>query len=181
MNPTAPSATMPQSFHAVMRHFPTAVTVVTTATADRSAGMTASSVTSLSLDPGLLLICVRRSGLFGGLLAESDGFTVNVLQDRQAELAQWFADPERYAVADEFAGVGWRPSRVSGRPVLEGAACVLECRTTELMPGGDHLIVIGQVVACAADPAGQPLLRYQGGYHAVGGALRTATRARGSG
>lgn len=166
-----PALAPPTTFHGVMRHFPTGVAVLTTVAGTRPVGMTAGSVTSLSMEPELLMACVRQGSRLATAVSESGWFVVNVLEERQSAVAQWFASPDRFSEVDEFAGIGWVPSPASGYPLLEGVAGVLECRTTELMPVGDHVIAVGEVAYCEARPSARPLLRYTGQYHAIGNLL----------
>lgn len=154
-----------------MRHFPTAVAVLTTVADGRPVGMTAGSVTSLSMEPELLMACVRQGSRLGDAIAESGWFVVNVLDEGQSALARWFASAERFSAEDEFAEINWFPSAASGHPLLAGVAGVLECRTAQLMPAGDHVIAIGEVISCEARPSARPLLRYTGRYHAIGNIL----------
>lgn len=159
----------PTTYRQVMRHFPTAVAVLTVAAHDGPRGMTANSITSLSLEPELLLACVRRQSRFAASLRATGEFAVNVLQERQENIARWFASPARLAAADEFSGVPWRSSPDNGQPVLAGAAIAIGCHTADLLRRGDHLVVIGEITGCAVNPDARPLLWHRGSYHQIGG------------
>ncbi len=137
--------------------FPTGVAVVT---ASGPAGLTTNAVTSLSLDPVLLLVCFDNASRTLPAVRASGRFGVNVLRAGQEELARVFASKR---VADEkFAAV--THELVDGVPVLEGVLAWFVCDVRELLPGGDHTIGIGEVRALESDAAGDPLLFLRGQY-----------------
>lgn len=159
-----------EAFRGVMRCFPTGVTVLTAMTEDGPRGMTANAVTSLSLEPLLILACVQQGSRFAGTLAEVDAFAVNVLTERQSGEAGWFASPSRFRMRGprgEFAGFGWRRSAHTAVPLLAGTAAYLDCRIVDRMPRGDHVIVFGEVMDCAADLAARPLVWFGGTYSRI--------------
>jgi 3-hydroxy-9,10-secoandrosta-1,3,5(10)-triene-9,17-dione monooxygenase reductase component len=144
-----------------MGRFATGVCVVTAAGADGPTGMTANAITSLSLDPLLLIVCFDRGARTLRVVRETGTFGVNVLRAGQADLAVSFASkaPE----AEKFAGIGF--DLHDGIPVLRGAHAWIGCRLEELVEGGDHVIGIGAVSA-AETGEGEPLVWYAGGYGA---------------
>jgi flavin reductase (DIM6/NTAB) family NADH-FMN oxidoreductase RutF len=126
-----------------MGRFPTGVTLVTTRDAEgRPAGTTANAVTSLSLDPPLLLVCLARTSLTLAAIADSGHFAVNVLAARHREAARAFA---RSGWDGAWETVDHRPG-TTGSPRLAGAISVLDCALEERLPGGDHEIVVGRVL-----------------------------------
>ncbi len=129
----------------VMGRFATGVVLVTTATATGPSGMTVNSFTSVSLDPPLVLICVDLTSQTLPALRASGHFAVNVLAGEQEPLARCFAtrSAERYA---HFCSASYRVG-ATGSPVLDGALAFLEARIVAEFPGGDHAILLGQVVA----------------------------------
>lgn len=143
----------------MMGMFATGVTVLTTRDRDgRFYGLTANAVSSLSLTPPLVLICVdRKSESFPHFL-DSRSFVVNILAAGQQELSARFAKTG----GEKFAGV---PHRVGyhGNPVLEGVLGHLECHIVHTYEGGDHVIHVGEVLHADA-AGGQPLLFFQGKY-----------------
>lgn len=151
----------PQHFRTVMGRFATGVTVVTAGGPEGPVGMTANAITSLSLDPLLLLVCFDRDARTLRVVRETRAFGVNVLAQRQAELAATFASkaPE----ARKFAGVAH--DLHDGIPVIRDAHAWIGCRLEQLIPGGDHVIGIGAVIA-AETGAGEPLVWHAGGYGA---------------
>lgn len=139
--------------------FPTGVAVVTTS---GPAGLTTNAVTSLSLDPVLLLVCFDNASRTLPAVRETGRFGVNVLRADQEELARVFASKR---VADEkFAAA--THELVDGVPVLEGVVAWFVCELRDLVPGGDHTIGIGEVTALDYDPGGEPLVFRRGEYRA---------------
>jgi flavin reductase (DIM6/NTAB) family NADH-FMN oxidoreductase RutF len=137
--------------------FATGVTVVTTMTSAGPLGITANSFSSVSLDPPLVLWApARKSRRFPAFEAASH-FAVHVLSAGQRELAEQFAGP-----GEGFEGVAFVPG-LGEAPLLGGCAARFECRHAAGYDGGDHLIVVGEVLRLVqADLA--PLLYYRGGY-----------------
>jgi 3-hydroxy-9,10-secoandrosta-1,3,5(10)-triene-9,17-dione monooxygenase reductase component len=161
VNPTEPSPD-PAALRAVLGRFATGVAVVTAMTADGPVGMTVNSFSSVSLDPPLVLFCVRRESVLRAAFVSAPGFAVNVLRADQQGLSRRFAAPgtERFAALPSTPA-GSRP------PVLEGALAVIECLTRLLVPAGDHEIVIGQVTRAAAGTGAEPLVFYRGTYRTL--------------
>jgi flavin reductase (DIM6/NTAB) family NADH-FMN oxidoreductase RutF len=143
-----------QRFRDAIALLATGVTVITTQTPDGPAGMTASAVCSLSLEPVALLVCISRHLPTHKALEDSGEFAVNVLDETQVGLAKRFATRG----ADRFAGL--RLSESHGVPVLADALAYFTCRVAERLPGGDHTIFIGHVDECGCRPGGRPLLYY---------------------
>jgi 3-hydroxy-9,10-secoandrosta-1,3,5(10)-triene-9,17-dione monooxygenase reductase component len=151
----------PEQFRSVMGHFTTGVTVVTASTSDGPVGMTANAVTSLSLEPVLLLVAFDNESRTLPVVRETGRFGVNVLAAGQADLARLFASktPER----GKFAGVSHTVH--DGIPVIEGVVAWVGCRLERLIPAGDHTIGIGAVESAEAG-GGRPLIWYRGEYRA---------------
>lgn len=148
-------------FRRVIGHFATGVSVVTSCREDGSAcGLTVSAVSSVSLDPTLVLVCVDRRSVSHGWIQGAGYYAVNVLEEGKGEtLARRFAVG---GAEEKFRGTAWRPER-TGAPVLDEALAWMDCRVTAALPGGDHTIFIGEVLAADARE-GTPLLYYRGGY-----------------
>ena len=148
----------------VMGMFATGVTVITTRDAKGNCyGLTANAVSSLSLVPPLLLICVDKKAGTHPHFFDSKEFVVNILSEDQEELSGRFAK----SGGDKFTGVGCRQGK-RGLPVLDGALAHVECQIVETHEGGDHVIHIGHVEhAEVAD--GRPLLFFQGRYRRLAG------------
>ena len=151
----------PSEFKRVMGHYATGVAVVTTCREDGSAaGLTVNAVTSVSLEPTLILVCVDRGSDTRRLIERAGCFGVNVLEEGKGETtARRFADG---GAEDRFRGIAWRTEH-TGAPVLDEALAWLDCRVSAAFPGGDHTIFVGEVLAADARE-GTPLLYYRGGY-----------------
>jgi len=145
-----------------MGHFATGVTVITSLGPDGApVGTTANAVTSLSLEPPLILVCFSRSSATLDAVNSRGAFAVNVLAARQQYLSANFA---RRGLAAAWDGVAHRRG-VTGSPRLDGVLASLECTVEHRLSGGDHEIVIGRVrdvETGAADSA--PLVFWRGGY-----------------
>jgi len=142
----------------IMSRFATGVTVVTTRGEDHLCGLTASAVASLSLDPPLILVAVDKSSHSHACLKKNRSFAVNVLSADQEEVSRRFAKTG----PKEFADLS-PTTAVTGAPILGSALAYLDCRLVEVLPGGDHDIFIGEIVA-GDSREGEPLLYYRGKY-----------------
>jgi flavin reductase (DIM6/NTAB) family NADH-FMN oxidoreductase RutF len=147
-------------FRGVMGHFATGVTVITTAHNGAVRGMTANSVTSVSLDPLSVLVCVNHEAITHGILSGGGVFCVNVLNDEQEALSRSCARPDTPEAGLE--GVPYRIG-VSGAPVLDGTLAYMDCKVSAAFEFGTHTIFVGEPVDLGYTP-GQPLLFYRGKY-----------------
>jgi 3-hydroxy-9,10-secoandrosta-1,3,5(10)-triene-9,17-dione monooxygenase reductase component len=155
----------PAHFRTVMGRFATGVTVVTASGPEGPVGMTANAITSLSLNPLLLLVCFAKEARTLRVVRETQAFGVNVLASGQEELAQLFASkaPE----AEKFAGVAHDlHDGAGGVPIIRAGHAWIGCRLEDLIPGGDHVIGIGAVTA-AETGGGDPLVWHGGRYGAI--------------
>jgi flavin reductase (DIM6/NTAB) family NADH-FMN oxidoreductase RutF/DNA-binding GntR family transcriptional regulator len=143
-------------FRDVVGRFASGVTVITTQKQDAPLGATASAVSSLSLEPPMLLVCLNRDSLVGRSVSESGHFAVNVLGEDHGDLAVRFASP----IADRFAGVRVRPGS-DGLVLLADAIATMECRVVETVSGGTHYVFIGEVQHVSSS-AGSPLAYFRG-------------------
>lgn len=146
-------------FRQVMGHFASGVTIVTTAHGGRLAGITVSSFASLSLQPMLVLVCIDRRAGSHGAIAEAGQFAVNILAEDQEYLSRRFASAETEKFTEGTYELSPR-----GIPLLNGALAHIECRVHSALPGGDHTIYVGEVVAAGCKDK-CPLLYYRSGYH----------------
>jgi flavin reductase (DIM6/NTAB) family NADH-FMN oxidoreductase RutF len=154
-----------EEFRKVMGHFATGVTVVTSRGPDGvPLGLTVNAFTSVSLDPLLVLVCIHRRASGHDALLESGRFAVNVLGEEQEALAV------RFSVKDAWERFRDLPATDGplGSPLITGALAWLECRVRDVFPGGDHSVVLGEVVECQAHP-GRPLVFFQGRLMGLGG------------
>lgn len=137
--------------------FATGVTVVTTLDAQgQPAGMTVSSFSSVSLAPPLVLWNLGRASSLRPVFERCQHYAIHVLAQDQLDLALRFSS----RMANRFENVAWQPN-AQGVPLLEGAAAVFECALRNRYDGGDHLIMVGQVLQCRHQRVA-PLL-YHGG------------------
>ena len=129
-------------------------------------GMTVNSLTSVSLEPTLMLFCCERDASLHDPVLAAGVWAVSVLPAEQQKVAAWFATRGRPGV-DQFSGQSATPGAVTGAPVLDGALAWFECRTWATYDGGDHTIVVGEVLdlGCGDDAAG--LLYFRGAYGAT--------------
>lgn len=142
-----------------MSRFPTGVTVITALTEDGPSGLAANAVTSLSLDPPLMLVCVDRGARTLRAVEAAGRFGVNVLAGDAAEVAVNFG--RKVPTAEKWSGIGW--SEAKGIPVLDDAIVSIGCELRDVISGGDHVIVTGHVLS-VEERDGDPLLFHQGAY-----------------
>lgn len=151
-------------YRAAFGQFATGIAVVTTAHQGSLHAMTVNSLTSVSLDPLLVLVCVERRARFHDAIVAAGRWAVSVLGAGGEDASTWFATRGR-PLTDQLAGHDWRPGPVTGLPVLASAISSLEVVTADVHPGGDHVIVVGEVVGVdAGDDTAAPLLYHRGRY-----------------
>ena len=153
-----------QAFREAMGRFPTGVTLIGTEHEGLASLMTVSSFTSVSLDPLLVLVCVSRTTRFHDTVLEAGRWGVSFLAAHQEELSRRFAVHGR-DIDTSLDGVDTHDGAVTGVPLVDGSLVTLECRTTASHDGGDHTIVVGEVVALevGADPL-PALVWHRGAY-----------------
>lgn len=131
----------PKSLRKAFGSFLTGVTVVTTVDNDGNRyGFTANSFTSVSIDPPLLLVCPGKFLSSYSAFSTCKHFAVNILAEGQEDVANVFAGFK----GDRFAQVEWHAD-ATGNPVIEGAVASFSCDTHQILPAGDHVILIGEV------------------------------------
>jgi flavin reductase (DIM6/NTAB) family NADH-FMN oxidoreductase RutF len=152
-------AVSPEGFRAALNAYATGVTVVTAVGAGGPSGATANAVTSLSLEPPMMLACLDRGSRTLTSVRAQGRFGVNALAAGQEKLARRFSakDPE----LEKWQGVEWSES--DGLPRLAGALLWVACELRDLIDGGDHLILTGNVIDAEARD-GRPLLFHRGAY-----------------
>ena len=150
----------PRTLRDALGCFATGVTVVTCLDESGSpVGLTANSFTSVSLDPPLLLVCVARRAASAAALTRASHFAVNVLQTHQQPASIRFATKDQ----DRFGTTPWSPGEY-GPPVLRDSLGVFECAAHAVHEGGDHHIVVGEVLRASFDSTLDPLLYFRGRY-----------------
>jgi flavin reductase (DIM6/NTAB) family NADH-FMN oxidoreductase RutF len=143
-------------FREVISHFASGVAVVTAVSERRAYGTTASAVTSLSLEPPMLLICMNKQSETGRAVASAGHFAVNILGAGQVDLAERFARTG----GDKFEGVATTPGGW-GEPLFDDAVATLECRVSETMTAATHYVFFAEVVSATAR-GGAPLAYFKG-------------------
>lgn len=160
MKDTGPPALDPLRFRAMMGAFPTGVAVVTARRPDGTpSGLTVNSLTSVSLSPLLLLVCIDHGSASHGAILESGAFAVNLLAEDDFVVSDTFARGGR---DQRFDGLDWRDG-ATGSPILDRALGWIDCRVHQTHVAGDHTIVVGRVEAFELG-AGRPLIYHGGGY-----------------
>jgi len=158
------------AFRRVMGHFATGVTVVTTLEGARPRGITVNALSSVSLDPPLVLVALDRRRRIAPVVREHGRFAVNILGEDQRELSDCFAGAPVRPDREAFCGAEWRPGP-TGLPLLAGAIATLECTTEDVVGAGDHDLFIARVDAMASeDDHPLPLLYYRRRYLRIEGA-----------
>ena len=150
----------PRTLRDALGCFATGVTVVTCIDgAGNPIGLTANSFTSLSLDPPLLLVCVAKASATAAALTNAAQFAVNVLQTCQQPASTTFSTRGE----DRFGQTEWSLGE-HGAPVLMDSLSVFECRRSAVHDGGDHHILVGEVIKASFEPGLDPLLYFRGSY-----------------
>ena len=148
-----------------MGHFASSVTVVTALAHGRRHAMTATAVSAVSLEPPLILVCVSHTSRFHAAIHAAEGWAVSILSASQAGLARHFSRRGR-PLETQFDEIEHVPAPVSGAPILTDCLVWLDCRTYAIHEGGDHSIVLGELMAVSAESAAAgPLTYYRGLYH----------------
>ena len=130
-----------RAFRQTIGHYATGVAVVAFEVDGTVRAMTANSLTSLSLDPPLLLFCVGKHTKTGQTIHQASRFSINILADSQRDISTYFAGAWRTGPAPSFAFIDW-----DAGPQLEGSAASIGCEIHAIHDGGDHWIVVGRVV-----------------------------------
>ncbi|HEY6759961.1 MAG TPA: flavin reductase family protein [Baekduia sp.] len=167
--PSVPRVLDPHRFREVFAHLPTGVTVIAAHGDAGPVGMAANSVTSVSLDPPLVLFCPAKSSTTWPDIRSAGAFCINVLGDHHERITRQFAAKD----TDRFRGVE-HGHRTTG-PALADAVAWIECELADEHDAGDHTIVVARVVAleAARDAALAPLVFFRGRY----GTFRDAGRS----
>jgi len=147
------------AFKTALSHFASGVTIVTTELDGKPYGMTVASFASLSLRPPLILICIEKSVKTHDAIAASKKFGVSILASTQQDISGRFASKSD----DKFSGVDVVQRSV---PLIGGALTTLECTVADQLPGGDHTIFVGEVVAVETRE-GAPLVYYRSAYRDI--------------
>ncbi|WP_298890291.1 flavin reductase family protein [uncultured Serinicoccus sp.] len=160
--PHTPGALDPATYRLAMSRFASGVAVVTSQVRGHDVALTVDSLTSVSLEPVLLLVSLHpEARVLEGLEAGAD-FAVSVLSAAQRGTAEWLGETGR-PLHDQLGRVPHHRGAVSGMAVVDDALACFECRTVDLREAGDHVLALGEVVALEARPTDRPaLVHYRG-------------------
>ena len=157
----------PARFRQAMGRLAAGVTVVTTTSDGHDHAMTADTLTSVSLDPLLVLVCVETEARWHDTVLAAGVFGVSVLAAEQRPLSEWFATRGRPLHGQLDRAPHHRGQR-TGVALLDGSLMHLECRTTDVHPAGDHVIVVAEVVSIQLpDTVGPALVHFRGRYGSI--------------
>jgi flavin reductase (DIM6/NTAB) family NADH-FMN oxidoreductase RutF len=166
------------AFRAAMRHLASGVCLVTHSVGGVRAGMTATAVASLSLEPPTLIVCVNRTASAYAGLTPGAAFGVSVLGADHREFAERFAGRTGEEGAERFREGRWRIAP-NGAPLLGDALAAFACEVEEIVERNTHAIVIGRVKHAAAASGGGALIYWRGGYDQLGWSDDELARATG--
>ena len=152
-----------RAFRQTVGQFATGVTIITTEVDGAIRALTVNSFTAVSLDPPLVLFCVGKTTKTGQVIHAVKGFTVNILQWEQQDLSTYFAGGWTHALPPSFTFLEW-----NGGPRLDGCAAAIGCSTYAIHEGGDHWIVLGEVVAVHKTACTAPLIFHGSCYANLG-------------
>jgi flavin reductase ActVB len=157
-------AVAPAEFREALKDFPGGVTIVTAGDpAGTLFGATVSAFASLSLEPPLVLVCLKQDSGSVGAIRRQKAFAVHVLDAGKAELARRFADNS----LDKFAGVNFSLNG-QGVPCLVDCTSRIECDLYNELPGGDHVILVGLVTSASNGGEFEPLVYAKRHFYALG-------------
>lgn len=164
MRPSTTGAIEPDVFRRVMGHFVTGVTVVSALDDDRPSGITVNALSSVSLDPPLVMVALDQRRFLTPIVRAAGRYAVNVLSEDQQALSDCFAGAPVEPGRDAFCGASWHAGE-TGLPLIDGAIATLECTVVETFSAGDHDLFIGRVDALdSAEHHPMPLLYYRRRY-----------------
>jgi flavin reductase (DIM6/NTAB) family NADH-FMN oxidoreductase RutF len=155
-------------FRRVAGRFASGIVVVSTSLGGIGHAMTVTAFTSVSLDPLLVLFCAEKIARFHDAVLAAGTWAVSVLNEDSEKTARWLATRGR-PLEGQLDAFRHHRGPVTGAPILDDALAAMECRTTAVHDGGDHSIVVGEVLAVSEPgPGSGPLLYYSSGYRRLG-------------
>ncbi|WGD30277.1 flavin reductase family protein [Ancylobacter sp. WKF20] len=155
-----------EAFKRAMGLTASAVTVITAGEGEAVRGLTATAVSSVSIAPPTLLICVNREGDAHRAISRAGAFCVNVLAEANQPVADRFAGRQGLTGAEKFQGADW--SRlVTGAPALDGALVSIDCTLAESVEAYTHTVFFGTVRAVRLGPAAPPLIHFDRAYRSL--------------
>lgn len=155
---------VPGTLRGAMGLFATGVSVLTTTLDGQPHGMTANAVCSVSLDPPLVLVCIREDARIHDVVLAAGSFAVTVLGANQGRVSEGFARQGAHPDQRHFDTVRWSPAPHTGHPVLDEGLAYVDCEIHDVHPGGDHSIIVGAVRDLGELRQDEPLIFYDGNY-----------------
>ncbi len=156
-----------EEFRAAMRELAGAVSVISCGEGEHRAGFTATSVSSLSMDPPTLFVCVNRASSSWPVLRDADSFGVNILSASHREIAHRFAGGGGAEGAQRYEGGQWITA-ATGAPLLSDALAAFDCSVDEIIERHSHAIIIGRIEAVRRRGGGGALVYWRGDYDQLG-------------
>ncbi|MFI5063843.1 MAG: flavin reductase family protein [Streptosporangiales bacterium] len=154
-------------FRRVAGRFASGIIVVTTRLDGVDHAMTVTAFASVSLVPQRVLFCAEKIARFHDAVLAAGSWALSVLDEESEKTARWLATRGR-PLEDQLAGIAHHPGPATGAAILDAGLGALECRTTAVHDGGDHSIVVGEVIgASEPNPGGRPLLHCSGRYRTL--------------
>ena len=152
------------TFRLVLGHFATGISIVTTFDGDRPAGITVNALSSVSLDPALVMVALDRRRFITPMVRAAGRYAVNILGEGQQALSDCFAHAPVSPGREEFCGASWTHGP-TGLPLVDGSIATLECTVVQTFSAGDHDLFIGRVDSLLqAGGATPPLLYFRRRY-----------------
>lgn len=166
-DPEADPAVDPLAFRQVIGRFATGIAIVTTIVDGEDHAMTVNAFTSVSLDPLLVLFCAEKVARFHDVVLETGAWAVSVLAEDAQDASRWFATRGR-PLDGQLGDYKYERGAHTGAAIFDDAVAALECRTRDVHDGGDHSIVVGEVLGVRLpSPEARPLLYFEGQYRGL--------------
>ncbi len=162
-DPFIPPHASCDSFRAAMRHLASGVSVITTGHGEERTGLTATSVSSLSMEPPSLVVCINRASSTLRAMRDNRGFGVNFLASCHRDVAERFSGRGNLSGAARYQGSDWI-TLVTGAPLLSDALAAIDCTIDTIMEWNTHAVVIGRVEAVHQPGGAQALVHWRCGY-----------------
>lgn len=156
----------PAQFRDAMSRVAAAVHIVTTGGPAGLGGITATAVTSITVEPPMMLFCINRASPSAARIIENGVFCINTLAPSHEQLSNVFAGRTDQRLDERFGSGEWKKLR-TGAPVLEGAVASFDCRLVEAKEVTTHFVMIGVVEAVAYGPEGESLTYVHRKYRAL--------------
>src|SRR5690242_11902024 len=157
------------AFRRAAGQFASRIVVATTSLDGVSQAMTANAFTAVSIEPLLILMCAEKIARFHDAVLAAGAWAISVLGEDAEKTAAWLATRGR-PLEGQLDTIRHHAGPVTGAPILDDALAAMECRTTAVHDGGDHSIVVGEVVGVSEPrPGGGPLIHYASRYRRLRG------------